>query len=145
MVDKTMFIKSLTKEIRYLRNLCSYNNINFSTEDSLLDEEESIIKSLEVDKITGTLLLLQNSSDYNKLLNKIYLDIVEKFYGKKVDNEEKVLSNSKYDIITLFLKFQSEIKLLQTYKNLLKVDVAYAFSHIDNTLNDLNKLLNKSN
>ncbi|EEA04711.1 uncharacterized protein CMU_037760 [Cryptosporidium muris RN66] len=135
MVDKTTLIRSLTNEIRYLRNLCSCNNIYFSTDDSLLDEEESIIKSLEVDKIAGTLLLLQNSSEYDKLLNKIYLDIVEKSYGKKVDNEEKIFSNSKCDIITLFLKFQSEIK----------VDVAYAFSHIDDTLNDLNKLLNKSN
>lgn len=111
MVDKTILIRSLTKEIRYLRNLCSCNSIHFSTDDSLLDEEESIIKSLEVDKIAGTLLLLQNSSEYDKLLNKIYLDIVEKSCGKKVDNEEKVFSNSKCDIITLFLKFQSEIKV----------------------------------
>ncbi|KAF7458867.1 hypothetical protein HWI79_554 [Cryptosporidium felis] len=68
MSNKIELVKELLDEIRYLRKLCEENNIDHKREEtSHLQDENSIINSFEFDSMTGTLLLLNNISNYNKV------------------------------------------------------------------------------
>lgn len=99
MSKKIELVRELCDEIRYLRELCRENNIEYKRDEtSHLENEESIISSFEFDSMTETLLLLNNVSKYNEVI-----------LGE--NSEKKELNREKMTKFKNIIDIKGEIKV----------------------------------